>query len=295
MLYTGSRQAVEVNSAMRANDHFLRIVLVTLLAVGMAAPHAFAADEAFEVSGQIGFVSDYVSRGLSQTQHRPALQAGVEISHLSGVYAGVWGSNISNTLYPGGSVETELYLGYDRKFNNDYTLRLEGIYYLYPGANNSKGVCYPVAACASQSFNTFIGRISVGRDWLTARVGYSFTNYFGDAAATGFPGGTRGTTYWELNANYPLPFAKDWKAVGHLGYTWYPSKFVLPYPPFSQNGNYLDWQLGITKELSGWAKNWKVGIAYAQANNVGGFDPYVNYQTTRLGRAAAILSIEHHF
>ena len=40
-------------------------------------------------------MSDYAYRGWSQTDERPALQGGFDYAHDSGLYAGVWGSNVS--------------------------------------------------------------------------------------------------------------------------------------------------------------------------------------------------------
>src|SRR5450759_3397136 len=52
-----------------------------------ASPHTF--------TGNVGLVSQYVFRGLSQTNGDPALQGGADYSHASGFYAGTWLSNIS--------------------------------------------------------------------------------------------------------------------------------------------------------------------------------------------------------
>jgi len=48
------------------------------------------------VSGMAGLYSQYMFRGLTQTNARPALQGELNWNHLaSGFYAGVWGSNAS--------------------------------------------------------------------------------------------------------------------------------------------------------------------------------------------------------
>ena len=72
-------------------------VLTAALLAALAAP-AFAQDAAEEESGpfsfNIGVVSDYAFRGVSQTNEGPAFQGGVDFSHDSGFYAGVWASNV---------------------------------------------------------------------------------------------------------------------------------------------------------------------------------------------------------
>ena len=47
------------------------------------------------VAGSATLVSDYVFRGVSQTNQDPAVQAGVEWAADNGFYVGTWGSNIS--------------------------------------------------------------------------------------------------------------------------------------------------------------------------------------------------------
>jgi hypothetical protein len=40
-------------------------------------------------------VSDYIFRGISQTQRQPAIQGGFDYSHASGFYVGTWASNVA--------------------------------------------------------------------------------------------------------------------------------------------------------------------------------------------------------
>ena len=46
------------------------------------------------VSANIGVVSNYVWRGITQTDDKAAVQGGVDYSHSSGFYAGTWVSNV---------------------------------------------------------------------------------------------------------------------------------------------------------------------------------------------------------
>jgi uncharacterized protein (TIGR02001 family) len=39
--------------------------------------------------------SDYVFRGISQSQRQPAIQGGFDYSHASGFYVGTWASNVA--------------------------------------------------------------------------------------------------------------------------------------------------------------------------------------------------------
>ena len=46
-------------------------------------------------TGSAALTSDYRYRGMTQTQSDPAVQGGFALAHSSGVYAGVWGSNVN--------------------------------------------------------------------------------------------------------------------------------------------------------------------------------------------------------
>jgi len=46
-------------------------------------------------TGNVGLYSQYVFRGISQTNEKPALQGGFDLGHKSGFYVGTWASNIS--------------------------------------------------------------------------------------------------------------------------------------------------------------------------------------------------------
>ncbi len=73
----------------------------TLLAaalVGALAPAVSSAEEAkspYTFTGNVGLFSQYIFRGLTQTNREPAVQGGFDFSHESGFYLGNWNSNIS--------------------------------------------------------------------------------------------------------------------------------------------------------------------------------------------------------
>lgn len=272
--------------------------LVTLLLVD--ARNAVAADDEgpWSLSGRVGAVSNYVSRGLTQTWGGPAAQAEIEVEHDGGFYAGSFVSNVSNNQYPGGTVELELWAGYERELTDDVAIGIEGIYYAYPGANFSKGNCNPAPSCPAQSFNTFQGRIVARWRWLSTRFGYAFTDYFGGSPQTGFQSSTRGTWYWEVNAAYPLPFDESWELLGHLGYTHYSAQLASPNPAAAQNPNYWDWRLGVTKSFKEPFRGWRLGAYYTQASNRAVYDntrSLVNDTTRDLGRPTFILGIDKTF
>ncbi len=102
----------------------MRKSLITTAVLGALATPAlvFAADAApapdWAFSSNVGVFSQYIFRGLTQTDRKPALQGGFDLSHSSGFYAGVWASNISwlsdanPQYYSSSSLETDIYGGF---------------------------------------------------------------------------------------------------------------------------------------------------------------------------------------
>ena len=98
-----------------------------------ASPHT--------ISYNVGFFSEYIFRGISQTAGKPALQGGADYGHESGFYAGTWASNVSwlqdFNAYTRSSLEWDFYGGYKWAFANDFGLDVGTIYYWYPGSKNA--------------------------------------------------------------------------------------------------------------------------------------------------------------
>src|ERR1039457_5226361 len=114
------------------------LILAALAAPGVAmADAAPAAAPAPAVVANVGWVSNYVFRGITQTIGKPAVQGGFDYSHSSGFYAGVWGSNVSWITGSGAagdaSLETDTYLGIRNSFATDYSYDVGLIRYNYFG------------------------------------------------------------------------------------------------------------------------------------------------------------------
>ncbi|MEO5348405.1 MAG: TorF family putative porin [Magnetococcus sp. YQC-3] len=172
-------------------------------------------------TANMGVVSNYIFRGQTQTWNRPAFQGGVDYSHADGWYAGLWTSNISDRQYAGGWAELDYYGGYNGKFNDDWswTLGVNGAY--YPTANYDR-VNPVVAVNGNQSYDNFEVNAGLGYKWITLKVYASLTDYFGANTSTGYKSDSKGTTYWDLSANVPLPeeyFTKDVTLPLHIGRT----------------------------------------------------------------------------
>lgn len=80
-----------------------------------------------EITGNIGFTSNYLWRGVTQTSDDAAVQGGIDYSNASGLYAGVWASNIT------GGEEIDVYGGFAGEAG-DVSYDVGLIQYIYPSA-----------------------------------------------------------------------------------------------------------------------------------------------------------------
>jgi uncharacterized protein (TIGR02001 family) len=103
----------------------------------VAAPAAAEEGRKFTYSFNIGATSDYVFRGISQSDNDPALQGGADVS-WGIIYAGVWASMVDFGGVPPANAEVDWYGGIRPTWNSPLgTINLDFgvIYYSYPGAN----------------------------------------------------------------------------------------------------------------------------------------------------------------
>lgn len=77
-------------------------------------------------------VSDYRANGLSQTKGDPAAQLAVTLSHASGLYAGIWTSNVNFGYGSKARQEIEYYAGYAWQINDNISLDTFYTRYEYP-------------------------------------------------------------------------------------------------------------------------------------------------------------------
>jgi uncharacterized protein (TIGR02001 family) len=250
-----------------------------------AAPAAPAAEPAspWTLTTNIGFASDYYARGVSQTWHKPAVQGGFDIAHSSGFYAGVWGSNISPNTYPDANLEIDVYGGYNGTIaaveGLGYTAGLIG--YVYPGGSwkdyrSSTGANRPQTPNGG-SWDTYEANIGLSYKWLSAKASMTLGDWYGAEKKTGWNGGTSGTTYLELNAAYPLPFA-GLTLVAHVGRLNVAGKLDTnftngtDFPSTSLSGetdpDYTDWKIGLSKSFSiAKSEGWTAGVYYVGNDN----------------------------
>ncbi len=211
-----------------------------------ASPHT--------LTGNVGIFSQYIFRGLAQTNRDPALQGGFDYGHSSGLYLGTWGSNISwlrdsNAYTQSGSLEWDFYGGFKGNFGkSDFTYDGGLLYYYYPGT--------PAAGAIKADTLEVYG--ALGWKWITGKFSYSLNNKtFGVTDS-------RGTYYAELNADVPIG-ETGLTANLHVGRQKYTGNNGANDRLYSYN----DWKIGVTYALP---KDFSIGVFYSDtgsANNAG--------------------------
>ena len=168
-----------------------------------------------EISANVGFVTEYSFRGIAQSNEAPAVQGGFDISHSSGLYAGVWASNVK---FGDASLETDLYGGYSGSVDK-FSYDIGAIYYMYPGAaNNLNYDYYELSASIGYDFDLFS---------TSAAVNYS-PEFFGKSGHA---------EYYSLSANVPLPH--DFSLNAHVGRQNIDNNVAFGTP------DYTDWGAGL--------------------------------------------------
>jgi uncharacterized protein (TIGR02001 family) len=200
----------------------------TLMAAALLAGSQAAVGE---ISGNVTIATDYRFRGISQTDRDPTIQGGFDYAHESGLYAGIWASNIAFA----GSIEMDYYGGYAGNINDNIGFDVGVIYYDYPSDNQPSGA-------NDLEFWEVYGGLSgdVGPVSLSGKLSYS-PDYYGE---------TGDGLYTDLGASYGLP--RDFTLSAHFGYQYIEDGAFKDEAFFSSNeDSYTDWSIGVSKSWMG--------------------------------------------
>lgn len=252
-------------------------LLDTLILAACALPGAALAGEAAPFSANVGFATDYIFRGISQTSARPALQGGIDYAHASGFYAGVWGSNVSwiADFNPGvsSSLELDTYLGFRNTLDNEFSYDLGFIRYNYPAGN------YPAGATRADTDEVYA---AAGYRWFGAKYSCGLGRFLTVPGAAG-------TDYLELNASVPLG-ETGYTLGAHVGRQTYKGAAAGALALAGTDPSYSDYRLGVSRDFSGYT----VALAYTDTNApAGGF--YTTPAGRDLARGTAVLSVTRAF
>lgn len=114
----------------------MHMTMKKIVAPALAVSALFVISSANAVEGlsaNIGATSNYLWRGVTQSDDSAAIQGGIDYVHASGLYLGTWASNVD--FDDDTSSETDFYMGYSSSAGEfDYDVGY--IYYMYPDGDD---------------------------------------------------------------------------------------------------------------------------------------------------------------
>jgi uncharacterized protein (TIGR02001 family) len=227
------------------------------IALALAAPvlpGVAHADLAFNV----GAVTDYRYRGISQSRLKPALQGGVDWSS-GGLYVGAWASTIKwiKDADGGADVEIDLYGGYKGEIVKGVGYDVGILAYQYPGHD------LPVSPNSTELY----GAVTYGI--FTFKYSHSVTDLFGvpDSNNSG---------YFDVSATVDL--GDGWSLVPHIGKQ-----------RVEKNGQfaYWDYSLTVAKTIGSFTLT---GAIVATDT-----DEYIGGDNKNLGKSGVVLGAKFSF
>jgi uncharacterized protein (TIGR02001 family) len=215
----------------------LRTALLCGTALAAASGAAYAADMSMKdmedtgrklgISFTLAGTTDYVFRGVSQTDEKPTVQMSLDLTY--GIfYAGVWGSGIDfDDIPPNSNVEVDFYAGIKPSaggFDFDFGL----IYYHYPRADDGGAELDYIELKAAVS-KTVFETLTLG-----AAVYYSpeYTGETGEA--------------WTVEASFSKALPKIWDFDLTLS-------GLIGYNEADELEGYTYWNIGLTKTYKNFA------------------------------------------
>lgn len=198
-----------------------------------------------ELSANVTMTSDYVFRGVSQTDEGPAIQGGFDYVMDTGLYFGTWASNVDFA----NSAEFDFYGGFSQTlYLNEcfdkgalaargcglptFTYDVGVIYYAYPGSYDQQ---------VELDMTEIYGKLGVDFGWVALETGLYYSPDF-----TGTAGEVEGYYYYgsaavPLEDAIGLPVSLD----GRLGYQ-----------DVDGFDGYTEWEVGLN--VTAFTLDWRV-------------------------------------
>jgi len=186
-------------------------------------PEDFALPGTF--SSTIAFATEYVFRGISQSDEDVAIQASLDWSHESGLYTGFWSSNVDFPNDSTAQIELNVYGGRSGEYKGvTYDVMVLG--YVYPGADRDRDF----------DFVEFSLALGHRFPWASVNTAVAISpDYFGSSGVGAHVSGGVGVPI-------PLDFLERYRIAvdTHVGYQ-----------DISTGGSYVHWDVGLGGQLLG--------------------------------------------
>ncbi len=188
---------------------------------------------AAELSANIGATSNYVWRGVTQTDDDAAFSGGLDYAHESGFYVGTWASNVE--FGDDTTAEVDLYGGFANEVSGvGYDVGV--IYYAYPGGDDL-------------NFTEIYGSLSFGP--VTAGINYIVDSEVADTTVTK-PSSMATSTTTSVPA---IDIAPTWTVGGTVGYFDFDDDGVA-----TTDTSYAHYQLDVGKSVGEYRRLHLLGL-----------------------------------
>ena len=151
--------------------------------------------------------SEYIYRGVSQSDDKPALQFNLQYGFSNGLYAGLWGSNVDF----GDSTDAEIdaFIGWAGDIAEEMNLDVQLVRYDYLDA----------PAGTDYAYNEVLGVLSLGETW---KFTLAYTNDYLNSGTDSVYGAVGGE--WPISEHYSLNAGVGYTTLsgpidGYLDYT----------------------------------------------------------------------------
>lgn len=263
----------------------------TLAALALVSSGAFAqtapAEPESTLGYNIGVVSNYSFRGITQTNYGGAVQGGVDYAHKSGAYIGAWASNVSWVKQFNGAskgdYEIDLYGGYKGSLAEGLGFDVGFISYQYPG-NDSGAIGTPGSLTTANYSNATTNEFYVGLTYgpVTFKVNQSLGDFLGNL-------NSNGSRYYDLSATFDL--GDGYSLVPHVGRQTIPNQVLNG---TANAADYTDYALTLAKDMG----NGLVFSVAAVATTGGAF--YTNQGAPAgdgksISKSAAVIGLKYSF
>lgn len=242
-----------------------RLLATALMAALLAPAAASAADTTLAFN--VGAVSDYRYRGLSQTQREPALQGGIDLGLPGGFYLGTWASSIKwiDTFGGDANVELDFYGGWKGDVGAGLTLDVGALRYQYPNAMTPE-----FEAAGFDNPNTTELYAALSYAMFTLKYSHSMTNLFGTVDS-------KGSGYIDASASFDV--YDGWMLAPHVGH-----QTVKHSGAFS----YTDYSLTVSKDFSGLVPS--LAVVGTDADKA-----LYTWDGERVGKTGVVVGVKYNF
>ena len=183
-----------------------------------AEPVAEDEESGSNLTWNLSATSDYVFRGVTQTNYKPALQGGLDYAFGdSGFYVGAWASNVDFADPDGPDVEVDYYVGYSTDVSDTWNMDFSVVNYAYLGEREAYGSLNYTEFFAKTTYNEMLTfTVAYANDYANLDFSSLYFNVAGE---------------WEVGNEVSLN-----AGVGRTNFS-------------DDNGSYTDWNLGVSRQF----------------------------------------------